>query len=163
MQTVAVYLLHATLSLWATPGTVVDQEMQVSVSAILSWLSKAAHTGKLKAWKTRDTLVQLLEKYVDSDPAESQWQINFKLGIAPMDILLEFVRDEDIRVRFRTGIALPHVFVTSEKSRQNLEGVYDHIKNLFPINLHQYVASLFTGTRAQFLLVSGTNRWRQDF
>ncbi|KAJ2936959.1 hypothetical protein H1R20_g142, partial [Candolleomyces eurysporus] len=157
LQTMVVYLLHATLSLWAIPGTIIDQDMQGCISDILGWLSQTAHSGKLKAWKTRDAFLQLLEKYVNSDPAESQWQIEHE--IAPMDILLQFVQDEDIRIRFRTGVVLPHVFVTSETSRQNLDGVYDDIKDHFSQDLDQYeqMATRFLSL-ANFMVVSSAVR-----
>ncbi|KAJ7224312.1 hypothetical protein GGX14DRAFT_425135 [Mycena pura] len=144
-QMLTVHFLDATLPIWCAASG----ERGLKAREICGWLSTALRAGQqsrthIRSWKIRDALARFYDRYLMHDPSEASWynadeDEDTQAEGVPSRVLQQMNTDDDIRVRFRAGVLVAHLFAVGRTNGRDVKDVYRPIFESYPrdLNLHE--------------------------
>ncbi|KAI0031450.1 hypothetical protein K488DRAFT_86827 [Vararia minispora EC-137] len=138
LQQIVVSLLDSTMELWTRKDT--DVGTLSKIQDIFRWLGEALEGQKMRSWRVRDRLTELLRRYLILDPQETIWKENYTrngvqddsqdegvIQMPPSLLLPTLNADVDIRVRFRSAKAMAALFPGHKTEQTELVKLYKYV------------------------------------
>jgi serine-protein kinase ATM len=147
LQLLVTQFLHSTLPIWLQKS-VATTDVGHHIRQLTAWLSEIVRNKKIRYWRVRDSIIRFLDDYLALDPRQEIWTLfddDDGVGTSefqqPVAILPFLGADEDIRVRFRAGVANARLFSLARQIGQDAEGVYVDIKEWLTREMDKCVIS----------------------
>lgn len=147
-QMLTVHFLDSTLPIWCAASG----ERGLKARKICGWLSTALRAGQqsrthIRSWKIRDALARFYDRYLMHDPSEASWynadeDEDAQAEGVPSRVLQQMNTDDDIRVRFRAGVLVAHLFAVGRTNGRDVKDVYRPIFESYPRDLNLCVIFL---------------------
>lgn len=133
-------LLNATMHIWLEES--LPKDVRDKILLVYEWLAEHFINGKLHWWETRDAVRRLCSSYLVADPLQT-----FMAGVRsenlPNNIILLFLEDDDIRVRFGGAEAFGHLFESDYVQTRVPMAIYSDIRDRLCKVLRKYVERCF--------------------
>lgn len=148
-QLLVTQFLHSTLPIWLQKS-VATTDVGHRIRQLTGWLSGILRSKKIRYWRVRDAIIRFLDEYLTLDPRQEIWSLpdddddgidTFEFKQQPAAILPFLGADEDIRVRFRAGVANARLFSIARQIGQDVEGVYVDVKERLTREMDKYASS----------------------
>lgn len=132
-----IHLLEASMAGWLPTRPTSD--ISGKVYTLIKWFIESLRGGKLRSWRTRDTLGRFLEQYIRLDPSQRFLTDDDGIimdGSETLDSLIPFLtKDEDMRVRFTAARAVASLFSSDYAHINDPMAVYTNLREQLCIDL----------------------------
>lgn len=118
IQVFAIRLLRASLPYWAVVDAARKSKAEDHAWALVGHFFGLLFRTALNT-EVQVELALLLNSYLEFDPSQENWRSEFALNLPkafrndmrlPIDILVKFLHDDDIRIRHLVAFLIPHAF-----------------------------------------------------